>query len=127
MSRKEFFTPLTKEEFITPIEGRGNVYILQFNGNMMGLAVATCDIPDVLEEYNLPDGDYMLIDSIMIDEEYRGSKLQKQLLNYLYDSARILELDGIVATIHPDNAYSLNNCLTEGYEILHRLNPSYFH
>ena len=65
MTRKEFFTPLTDLEFTVPIEGKDNVYMLEFEGKMMGLAVATCDIPDVLEEYNLPQGNYMLIDSIV--------------------------------------------------------------
>ena len=119
MPHKEFFTPLTNQEFITPIEGKDNVYLLYYEEEMMGLAVATCDIPDVLAEYDLPDANYMLIDSIMISEPYRGSKLQQQLLDYLYNRAYILDMDYIVATIHPDNIYSLNSFYNKGYEFLH--------
>lgn len=121
MENKEFFTPLTIKEFTTPINGRDNAYILTHNGEMMGLAVATCDIPEVLEEYNLPKGNYMLIDSIMISREYRGSNLLKQLIDFLYERASKLKVDSLVATVHPSNTYSLNPFYDKEFKLMHIL------
>ena len=121
MNRKDFFCPLTKEEFLTPIRNLDNVYFLKYNNEIIGLFVATCNIPDVLKEYQLKNNNVMLIDSIMIKEEYRGNKLQIKILNYLYNRAKELKLDGLVATIHPENTYSLNNFINNGYKIINTL------
>lgn len=121
MNNKEWFVPLTEEEFLTPIEGKDNAYFFTYDNEIIGLLVLTCDIPDVLEEYKLPKGDYMLIDSVMVKDEYRGYGLQREMLKFAYDRARMLNMDGLVATIHPDNLYSLNNFYLEDYKLLHKL------
>lgn len=121
MENKEFFCPLTKEEFLVAINGRDNVYFLKFNDEVIGLFVATCDIDDVISEYQLDNNNVMLIDSIMISENYRGRGLQRKILNYLEIRAKELNVDSLVATVHPDNIYSLNNFLVEGYQIINRL------
>ena len=121
MNRKDFFCPLTEEEFLTPMKKQDNVYFLKYNTEIIGLFVATCNIPDVLKEYQLKNNNVMLIDSIMIKEEYRGNKLQIKILNYLYNRAKELKLDGLVATIHPENTYSLNNFINNGYKIINTL------
>lgn len=119
MERKDFFAPLTDDEFLTSIRGRDNVYLFICNNTIIGLLVITCDIPDVLFDYELPSDNYMLIDSIMVKEEYRGHSLQKQMLKFAYDRAKELKMDGLVATVHPENIYSLNNFIAEGYINLH--------
>ncbi len=116
MPNKEFFKPLTKEEFLKPIKEKDNVYILKHNNEIIGLFVATCNIDDLLEEYKLKKDNYLLIDSIMIKKEYRGSKLQKQILKYLYNKAKEMNINYIVATVHPNNIYSLNNFIEERYK-----------
>lgn len=121
MDNKEYFCPLTKEEFLEPIKGRDNVYFLKYNNKTIGLFVATCDIPEVLTEYQLKNNNVLLIDSIMIREEFRGYGLQRQVLTYLYNRAKELKLDGLVATVHPDNIYSLNNLLYSNYKIINKL------
>lgn len=119
MDTKEFFTPLTREEFITPILGRDNVYFLRYNDELIGLAVATCDVPEVLREYNIPYEDVMLVDSIMVKKEFRGNGLQRQILELLEKKAKELGLKGMTATIHPENIYSLRNFLGMDYKVLH--------
>ena len=57
----------------------------------------------------------------MIKEEFRGHKLQKQILSFLYNRAKDLKVDGLVATVHPNNKYSLNNLLSEKYKIINQL------
>ncbi len=119
MENKDFFTPLTKQEFVTPIKGRDNVYFLKYKNELIGLVVSTCDIPEVLSEYRIPSNNVMLIDSIMIKEDFRGFGLQKQALSLLEKRARELDLEGLVATVHPKNIYSLRNFLEMNYSILH--------
>ena len=89
MNRKDFFCPLTKEEFLTPIRNLDNVYFLKYNNEIIGLFVATCNIPDVLKEYQLSNNNVMLIDSIMIKEEYRGKEVYKDVVE---DEAKLREL-----------------------------------
>ena len=63
----------------------------------------------------------MLIDSVMVKDEYRGYGLQRKMLQFANDRARTLNMDGLIATIHPDNLYSLNNFYSEDYVLLHKL------
>ncbi len=121
MPNKEWFVPLTEEEFLTPILGKDNAYFFTHNEKIIGLLVLTGDIPDILKEYQLPSDNYILIDSIMVKEEYRGYRLQQQILEFAYKRAVKLDMDGLVATIHPDNKYSLDNFVKQNYELLHVL------
>ena len=126
MKNKKFFTPLKPKEFIDPIKGRGGVYFLHHNDELIGLAVGACDIPEILAEYNLPDNlpddKVMLIDSVMVAEGYRGHGLQLQILAKLEERAKQLELNGLVATVHPENQYSLRNFKKAGYRVSHEAN-----
>ncbi len=89
---------------------------------LIGIIILTCFIPNILKKYKLPNGNYMLVGSIMVKDKYRGYGLQSQMLEYANKRAQDLKMDGLVATVHPDNIYSLNNFLNEGYQILHVLN-----
>ena len=121
MNNKEWFVSLTEEEFLNSINGRDNAYFFMHDDKIVSLLVLTCDIPEVLEEYQLPSDNYMLIDSIMVNSEYRGHKLQRQMLQFAYKRAMELKMDGLVATVHPNNTYSLKNFVEEDYKILHLL------
>lgn len=121
MDSKHWYAPLRWAEFLTPIKGTDGTYLLVYQGEIIGLFVLTCNIPDVLSEYKLPSSNYMLIDSVMIKEGYRGHGLQRQILKFVYDRAIDLKMNGLVSTVHPDNKYSLNNFILEDYKILHKL------
>ena len=121
MENKDYFYPLTKEEFLTPILNKDNAYFIKKQNEVIALFVATCDIPDVLKEYELSNYNVMLIDSIMVIEKFRGYGLQRKVLEFLFKRVKELKLDGLVATVHPDNIYSLNNFLSSGYEIINKL------
>ena len=58
----------------------------------------------------------------MVKEEFRGNNLQRKMLEFAYKRAKELNMDGLLATIHPDNIYSLNNFIVEEYSIIHELN-----
>lgn len=83
MSNKEWFAPLTRGEFETPVKGDDNVYFVKDGENVAGMCVAICDAPEILKEYRLGSDNVMLVDSIMVDEKYRGKGLQRKMLRFL--------------------------------------------
>ena len=121
IGKKDLFTPLTKEEFLKPIVGLDNVYFLKDCNEIAGMFVATCDEPELLEGYELHTQNVILIDSIMVAKKYRGKGLQRQILDFLKERGLILKKDGLVATVHPDNFYSLRNFLKCGYDIINTI------
>lgn len=123
MEHKEFFTPLTEEEFLEPINGIGNVYMLFYHKEMIGLFVLNASpSKEIISEYNLENPTNIgIFDSIMIKEKYRGYGLQRQCISYLDKKAKKYNLKEIIATVHPDNKYSLNNFLKMKYQITNKL------
>lgn len=97
--------------------GGCNAYFFKYKNEIIGLIVLTCDIPTILDEYQLSSNNYMLIDSVRVKDKYRGYGLQRQMLKFAYMRAVKLKMDGLVAAIHPNNKYSLNNFIEEKYEL----------
>ena len=122
MEDKSFFMPLTEQEFLDAI-AIGKVYMLYHLDRMMGLVVLNCKPrKDIIDEYKLDDvADVGIIDGVMIDKEYRGSKLQQQLIHYLSYEIKKYSLRQVVATVNPDNVWSLNNFISCGYEIINKI------
>lgn len=123
MPNKTFFTALTDHEFIYPIKNNGKVYLLYHNKELIGLFVLTTfPEKDILKEYMLEDYDVSIFDSVMIKENYRGSNLQLQGMKILNNDAKKMNIKKIVATIHPENKYSLKNFIKDGYKIIKEIN-----
>ena len=124
MPNKEFFTPLTEHEFVYPIENNGLVYLLYYDNTLIGLFVLTINPEDdILDEYQLDNSlDVAIFDSVMIDDKYRGNGLQLQGMKLINKGAAKLGVKRIVATIHPNNRYSLDNFLKDEYKIINQIN-----
>lgn len=58
----------------------------------------------------------------MVAEGYRGHGLQLQILAKLEEETKKLGLNGLVATVHPDNEYSRVSFEKAGYRVLHEAN-----
>ena len=54
----------------------------------------------------------------LVDKEYRGYGLQKLFVSLREEIARAHGAREALVTIAPDNAYSLNNLMDSGYEII---------
>lgn len=62
-----------------------------------------------------------VLDAIIVDSEYRGFGLQRELIRRCVKHAMDKKPGCIVlATVSPDNIYSLRNVQAEGFEILAR-------
>jgi predicted GNAT family N-acyltransferase len=120
MDRKDFFCPLLEQEFIDPIKSNKGVYLIFNHDELIALAVLnTSPDKEIMNEYALEEiKNVALFDSIMVKEEYRGNKITCAILKYVLEEAKKDHITSIIATIHPENIYSLNNFLDAGYYIL---------
>lgn len=57
------------------------------------------------------------MDSVAVLPEYRGQGLQKKMMHQAERDLRQQGICWLLCTVHPDNSYSLNNLLRQGYEI----------
>lgn len=80
-----------------------------------------------LDESNLgrdagmPESELPLIahmDTIAVLSAYRGHGLQKRLMETAETDLKARGIRFLMCTVHPDNLFSLNNVLGQGYEIL---------
>ena len=123
MERKEFFQMLNEEEFLYPINDNGKVYLLYDEDVLIGFFVISVAPPmKMAGDYEFDISDIAVFDAVMIKEEYRGSGLQRQAMEIAYDYAKDKGLKALVATVHPENFYSLNNCVIEDYKIIRKKN-----
>ena len=124
MENKDFFAPLTEKEILFPIKNKGLVCTLLHNDTIIGFFVLTPNPPKkIMSEYNLDNLEKLgLLDGIMIKKEYRGSKLQQQCLEYIEKKALESGTKQIIATVHPQNIWSLNNFIEKNYKIIAQKN-----
>lgn len=52
---------------------------------------------------------------MFVNQTYRGNKLQAQMLEYLDDYSKSVGYKYVASTIHPDNIYSINNLVNDGF------------
>ena len=52
---------------------------------------------------------------MFVNPKYRGNKLQAQMLEYLDNYSKELGYKYAAGTIHPDNVYSINNLVGDGF------------
>ena len=64
------------------------------------------------------------MDSAAVHPDYRGQGLQRRLLDTAEQELRERGGRYLLCTIHPENRFSLNNALKQGYEIL-KTGPKY--
>ena len=58
------------------------------------------------------------IESIVVDEKYRGNGLQDKMIKYAEDRLKQKDYTYIMATVSPDNKHSLDNFKRNGYEVV---------
>lgn len=61
------------------------------------------------------------MDSAAVDPRYRGQGLQRRLLRQAEEELKEAGMGILLCTVHPDNRYSLDNVLRQGYVIQKKL------
>lgn len=64
------------------------------------------------------------MDTAAVDPDYRGRKLQYRLMAYAEEELSARGRKILLCTVHPENRYSLQNVLDQGYSIQKKL-PKY--
>ena len=57
------------------------------------------------------------IDTVAVEKSFRGNKLQNIICEIIENIAKTQNYENILATVHPENKYSLNVFLNLGYQI----------
>lgn len=55
---------------------------------------------------------------MFVNPNYRGNKLQFQMLEYLDNYVKKLGYKYVAGTIHPDNIFSINNLVNDGFKYI---------
>ena len=69
-----------------------------------------------LPEEEIPKVAHM--DTAVVSPEYRGCGLQKRMMEFAEEDLRKAGYHYLCCTVHPDNVYSKNNVLKQGYKIM---------
>ena len=113
------------EEFVGKcIEGQGFTLKAMVDGNIAGFL--TVRYPwkneDNLGDYiGLSEEEKMFVahmESAAVLPEYRGLRIQNQLMAKGYELLKETEYKYVMGTAHPDNVFSVNNFHKLGYEIV---------
>lgn len=125
--QKEWFVVDPKEETFRRLkqqEAWGYRAVEQPRGALAGVftvvfpGMSSCNLGnDIgLEQTELPFVAHM--DTAAIACEYRGFHLQKRLMEYAEEELRQAGYRYLCCTAHPENCYSKNNILSQGYEVI---------
>ena len=73
-----------------------------------------------LEKHNLKYDEKLVgfCGPIMVNPEYVGNKFQKQMLELLDKYCKSIGKRYIFTKVHPDNIYSINNFISDGYKFV---------
>ena len=93
-------------------------------GEMSGFFII--DMPGAADKnlghfLNLSEKELMLVahmDSVVVSYAFRGHKLQRRMLEAAEKELSDTSYTYLLATVHPDNRYSLNSMLSLGYQII---------
>lgn len=109
---------------LTSGEGLGYKAIEAETGDVAGVFLAV--IPGLSEENmgrdaglaedELPKVAHM--DTAAVLPQYRGNQLQYRLMQAAEADLRAMGFHYLMGTIHPDNVYSMNNAMKQGYRII---------
>lgn len=125
LSDKQIFVKTSDEELVDYLNGKASVMgIVTENDDLAAVGIYIeaginrdnygCDLGlSGSEVLNVGQ-----IDTVIVDEKFRGNSLQKFLCRTLEE--QVCRKNGkkiIAATVSPFNSYSLNNFLSLGYEI----------
>ena len=94
------------------------------SGNTAGVFLAVIpgtDKSNLGRDAEMPDSLLPFIahmDSAAVLPEYRGCGLQKRLMTAAEEDLKAMGMRYLMCTVHPDNRFSLNNVLRQGYKIV---------
>ncbi len=120
LSDSSLFYPLTREELLESIH-LDKVYGAFCEEELVAVAVIVLNREgkrNIANEADCNPLQTFTFDVIMVSPKWRGYGLQNIMLEQCIDLAKTRHINHIVATVSPDNSYSLNNFTKQGFEII---------
>lgn len=124
IENKSWYTYTKKIERYNLFVSDGYSVVVCHNGKIVGVCLTYILRDDGTEFYQIVKDYYKNVDDIIevinyaVLEEYRGLGLQNKMVSKVEELLRNTKYKKFVATVHPDNKYSLNNMLKNGYKIV---------
>ena len=120
MEHPEWLGTFSKEEITDILKNGGKLYIYYFNNDFVCSFLYIPSNKKTLQKHNILFDDKQVgsCGPIMVNPKYIGNGLQMQMLNELEKFCKSINQKYIFTKIHPDNIYSINNFVKNGYEYL---------
>lgn len=109
---------------LLPGHGIGYKAIEETTGTVAGIflvALPGLDESNMGYDIHLPEESLPLVahmDSVAILPQYRGHHLQYRMMQTAEEDLKALGIRYLLCTVHPDNHYSRNNIIKQGYEFV---------
>lgn len=106
------------------MEDKGFAIKAEYAGKIVGSLIVNfpgMDEDNLGRDISLPVQEYKKvahIESTVVDEKYRGYGLQDKMMNYAEEIIVAKGYVHLMATVSPDNTYSLRNFQKNGYKIM---------
>ena len=120
MNHPEWLGVIPKDEVINILNNGGKLWIYKNDDDIVASIMYIPTKNESLKKHNI-DYAASIVGSCgptMVNQKYVGNGLMMQMLNVLNDYALNNNLEYMETRIHPDNIYSINNFLKEGYELV---------
>lgn len=118
---------MTEQEFTKRKEDPNCILGLWDDNVLVGYVIYKIPDSEETEEFNVDDSETILLDGLAVKQEYRGKGCQIHLLNIFEEHAKQNVFHSIVASVHPDNVYSLTNFEKQQYKVIAEKDLFYGH
>lgn len=119
MEKKELLGYFTKDEMQTILKNGSKLFVYRNDNEIVCSFLYLPASENSLKKFKL---NYNINEvgecgPIIVNPKYRGNGLQCQMLQELTKYCKKIGKNYLITTIHPDNVYSINNFLKEGYKL----------
>lgn len=109
---------ITKENVLSIINEGGDVFVYYFKENIICALVYLVANEKSKEKFNLKYkvNEMCACGPVMVNKNFRGNKLQIQMLEKFEELVKLNGKKYIFSTVHPLNKYSINNFIKLNYK-----------
>lgn len=127
LKNKNVFSLLSESEFYERIKLPNRIIGIWDEDLLIGYVIYKLPDKSERKEFDIIDNNTVLLDGLAVKKQYRGQGLQLVLMNAFEAIARENHFCSIVASVHPDNIFSLSNFIKNHYFIIAEKDLSYGH
>lgn len=121
MEHPEWLGPFTKEDYENLLSNNSYIFIWTLNDEIIASGMLIPTRQEDLGKFFSGELNYQEVLDFgpeMVNPNYVGNGLQQIVINYLSDFSKTLGYKYALATVHPDNVYSINNFIKTNFKEL---------